>query len=140
MKPRHLLLGAASLVVAAGGLTAVTAAPSARAAPPTVRLQASDFHFCSASAPACKPTDSATVTRVKVGTRVIWTYTDYACDVVVPCPGHNVVFANGRGERRLVKSDGARIYSGVFTRPGRFRYICTAHASYGMTGTIVVKR
>jgi plastocyanin len=139
MKARHALLGASSLLVAVVGATAATATPTLPTRIPTVHIQASDFRFCPSSAPACTPADSG-VTTVKRGTRVTWTYTDYACDAVVPCPGHNVVFANGRGARRLVKAQGATIYTAVFTRPGRYAYVCTAHSSFGMTGTVVVTR
>jgi len=137
MKPTWALLAAAALATATVA-TSATASPSA--ATRTVRLQASDFRFCAASAAACNPTSGDAVTTVKVNTRVTWVYTDHACDAVVPCPGHNVVFANGRGARKLIKTQGAVIWSGVFNRPGRFHYVCTAHSSFGMTGTVVVKR
>ena len=131
-------------VLAAGALLLATVGGVASAAPgraiPTARVQASNFKFCPASAAMCTPTDSGTVTTVKVGSRVIWTYTDHACDVVLPCPGHNVVFSNGTGTRKLIKKQGAVIYSAIFKRPGRFSYVCTAHAQFGMTGTLVVKR
>jgi plastocyanin len=133
MKSKLLVLAAAA------GLAAVTVPAGAASKPATARLQASDFRFCAASAPACSPNDNGSIT-VKVGTRVTWTYTDHACDAVVPCPGHNVVFANGRGATKFVKTQGAVIFSGVFTHPGKFAYWCTAHKSFGMTGTVVVKR
>ena len=109
------------------------------AAPPPVKVQAGDFQFCASSAAACTPNDSSTTT-VKKGTRVTWVYTDHACDVVVPCPGHNVIFANGRGETKLYKAQGATMFSMVFRRPGTYSYWCGAHKSFGMVGTIVVTK
>jgi hypothetical protein len=135
---RHVLTIAAALVMVAIGIPAGAAT---RHAPRPVSLQASDFRFCAASASACLPErDDNNVTTVPVGTRVTWTYTDRGCDVVVPCPGHNVVFTKGFGSKRLVKTDGAVIYRMTFTRAGRYSYFCTAHQSFGMTGTIVVTK
>jgi plastocyanin len=131
-----LLVASLSLAAPAGSSLATSAASH----PLTVRLQASDFRFCAATAPACTPTDSG-LTTVKVGTRVEWTYTDHACDVLVPCPGHNVVFRGRVGGRRtLVKTEGAVIWRTTFTRPGTFSYVCTAHSGFGMTGRVVVTR
>jgi plastocyanin len=128
------------VVAGAAGLAAVTLPATAATKPaPTVRLQASDFRFCPASAPACAPNDDGSIT-VRAGTRVTWVYADHACDAVVPCPGHNVVFANGRGSTKFVRTQGAVIFSGVFNHPGRYSYWCTAHKSFGMTGTVIVKR
>ncbi|MDQ1697928.1 MAG: Copper binding protein plastocyanin/azurin family [Frankiaceae bacterium] len=129
---------AAVLCVAAAG-SAPVLAQGAAVHHRTVALQADNFRFCAASAAACLPTDSGNTTTVKVGTRVSWTYTDTACDVIVPCPGHNVIFAKG-GSKKLVKSDGARIFSMVFRRAGTYDYFCSAHEPFGMTGAVVVKR
>src|SRR4051794_29055708 len=136
MKSTRVVPSVAALLAAAAAPLTAGAAP---AAAHTTRMQASNFKFCPASAPACGPTDDGTLT-VKVGTRVTWVYTDYACDVIAPCPGHNVVFANGFGSRKLVKQQGAVVFSGVFKHPGTFHYVCSAHSSFGMTGTVVVKR
>ena len=51
-----------------------------------------------------------------------------------------VVFSNHTGNRKLIKKQGAVLFSAIFKRPGRFSYVCTAHAQFGMTGTLVVKR
>lgn len=129
---RRLGLFVASAVLGLGIL------PSS-AAPPAQKVQASDFLFCAASAPACTPSDSSTTT-VKKGTRVTWIYTDHACDAVVPCPGHNVIFANGSGETKLYKAQGVTMFSMLFRRPGTYSYWCGAHKSFGMVGTVVVTR
>jgi hypothetical protein len=135
---RHVLTIAVILATVATGIPAGAAT---HRTPKPVTLQASDFRFCAASASACLPErDDNAVTTVPIGTRVTWTYTDRACDVVVPCPGHNVVFTKGFGSKRLVKSDGAVIYRMTFKRAGRYSYFCTAHQSFGMTGTIVVTK
>jgi plastocyanin len=136
MKSTRVVLSVAALLASAAAPVTAGAAPAAAR---TARMQASNFKFCPASAPACTPADDGALT-VKVGTRVVWVYTDHACDAVVPCPGHNVVFANGSGSRKLVKQQGAVVFSGVFKHPGTFHYVCSAHASFGMTGTVVVKR
>jgi len=136
---RHVLTFTVAATVIALGLP--TSAATKHHAPPPVTLQADDFRFCAASASACLPErDDNNVTTVPVGTRVTWVYTDRACDVVAPCPGHNVVFAKGFGSKRLVKTEGALIYRTTFTRAGRYSYFCTFHQSFGMTGTIVVTR
>jgi len=109
--------------------------------PPPVALQAANFRFCAAGATTCLPErDDGYVTKVRVGTTVTWVYQDKACDAIVPCPGHNVVFSYGGGSTALVKRDGARILRMTFSRTGTYSYYCGAHKSFGMTGTIVVTR
>jgi len=110
----------------------------ASAATPTVKLQANNFRFCAASAPGCTYFDSGYTTTVAPGTKVTWTYTDVECDVILPCPGHTVTFGAKLGSA-LVKHEGALIFSLVFRRPGTYSYFCKIHASFGMTGKIVVK-
>ena len=124
------------LLVAAGVL-GLGVLPTSAA--PQVKVQASDFQFCAGGAAACTPTDSSTTT-VKRGTRVTWVYTDHACDVIVPCPGHNVIFANGSGEKTLYKTQGATLFSMVFRKAGTYSYWCGAHKSFGMVGTVVVTK
>jgi len=137
---RPLTALAAGACLVSGAVAYPAVASGARAAHhPTVTVQASDFRFCAAGSTPCLPNADGTTT-VKVGTRVVWTYADTACDAVVPCPGHDVVFSKGGGETKLVKADGAKIFSMLFRRPGRFNYFCSAHQSFGMTGTIVVTR
>jgi plastocyanin len=125
-------------------LTAVVGfAPAGASAknPPPVTVQASNFRFCASSATTCVPErdDNYSLT-VPVRTKVTWVYQDQACDAVVPCPGHNVVFARGGGSSKLVKSDGAVVFSMVFRKAGTFSYFCSAHQSFGMTGTVVVTK
>jgi hypothetical protein len=130
--------------LAAAGLAALAIPASAAAqhkAPPPVTVQASNFRFCAAGGSGCLPErDDNHVTTVPVGTRVTWVYTDMLCDLVVPCPGHNVVFTNGGGNKTLIKKQGAVLLRMTFSRPGRYSYFCTAHQSFGMTGTVVVTR
>ena len=131
---RHVPTLAASLVTAA----ALPAAAAGHHPPPPVSLQAANFRFCATGSTCLPERDDNHVTTVPVGTRITWTYQDTACDLVVPCPGHNVVFTNGRGNRTLVKTDGGVILRMTFTRPGTYSYYCSAHKTFGMTGTIVV--
>jgi plastocyanin len=51
-----------------------------------------------------------------------------------------VVFTNGGGNKTLIKKQGAVLLRMTFSRPGRYSYFCTAHQSFGMTGTVVVTR
>jgi plastocyanin len=136
----NVLLSAAAVSLAAVATAAapVYAQPAA-SHPKPVTVQADNFRFCAGSAGFCTPQDSGHVTTVKLGTRVTWVYRDTACDAVVPCPGHDVIFRHF-GTSTFVKTDGARIYSMVFRSPGTFSYYCGAHQSFGMTGTVVVKR
>lgn len=120
-------------------LVSLVAWPSSAASRRSVTVQSDNFRFCAASASFCDPTSGDYRVTVPVGTRVRWTYTDTACDVVVPCPGHNVVFTRGGGNHTLVKSDGAVIFTMVFRRAGTYSYYCGAHKQFGMTGTVVVK-
>ncbi|HVB28014.1 MAG TPA: plastocyanin/azurin family copper-binding protein, partial [Mycobacteriales bacterium] len=137
--PGLVALGAAG-VLAVSWMTEQAHAASSLAAtsasPPNVAIQASDFRFCAATATTCLPTDSAHVTTVVAGTRVLWRYQDSECDAVVVCPGHNVAF--GRTVSKTVKSDGALLYSAVFRIPGSYSYFCTIHQVFGMTGKIIV--
>jgi plastocyanin len=128
-----LLIGANLLA----GAAAVGAPSAGRAAPVTVQMQASDFRFCAAAAAACTPLDTGSVT-VPVGSTVVWTYTDHACDAVVPCPGHNVQVTGGQKGQTL-KREGAVLLSETFDRPGTYAYICSIHAQFGMTGTVIVQ-
>jgi hypothetical protein len=100
-------------------------------------VQANDFRFCAASAPLCTPADSGYTLTVPAGTEVTWVYADNECDIVVPCPGHNVTFTDVAG--KTIKSDGATLLSRVFTKPGTYDYFCSIHQSFGMTGTVVVE-
>ena len=124
-------------VLAGAAAVGIGVLPSSAA--PQVKVQASDFQFCAPSAAACTPNDSSTTT-VRKGTRVTWVYADHACDVVVPCPGHNVIFANGSGETKLYKAQGATMFSMVFRKAGTYSYWCGAHKSFGMVGTVVVTK
>lgn len=132
------LRAAAAVTVALACGAVLPGAAATAAAPSPVTVQADNFRFCSGGAAGCLPTDTGFTTTVPVGSAVRWVYTDTACDAVAPCPGHNVVFSGGGGSTRLVKADGATIFTEVFTRPGRYSYFCSAHQSFGMTGTVVV--
>ena len=102
-----------------------------------VEIQASNFRFCDGAAAMCLPTDTATQTMVPAGTTVTWVYKDTGCDAVVPCPGHNVTFADLAG--KTIKQEGAVLLTRTFTAPGQYAYRCTIHEGFGMTGTIVVQ-
>src|SRR5258708_27631775 len=81
------------------GLLAVIAPPlRASAAAPKVAIRADNFRFCPMTKAQCLPTDAGNVVTVATGTIVTWTYTDTGCDIVVPCPGHNVRFGATGGK------------------------------------------
>lgn len=123
----------ASLV---GGAPAV--ADSAGSADPvTVQVQANGFRFCASTAVACTPLDTGAVT-VPAGSTVVWTYNDHECDIVAPCPGHNVVVTGGKAGP-VLKRDGAVLLSETFNQPGTFSYLCAVHAQLGMTGKVIVQ-
>src|SRR5690242_11717397 len=84
---------AVSTLAATGA--AAAASGDGHASPVTVHVQADDFRFCAASAAACTPLDTGQVT-VPVGSTVVWTYTDHACDALPVCPGHNVIVTGGQ--------------------------------------------
>ena len=132
-------MGRTLATAAAVLLVATVSGGAAAAQPKTVRVQADNFRFCDAGATVCTPSDSGHTTTVKVGTRVRWVYEDRACDVVAPCPGHDVVFPHF-GTTKFTKTDGKTIFTMVFKRPGTFSYFCSEHESFGMTGRVVVKR
>ena len=109
MRPHRLLLLALTL---AGALVT---APPAMAADWTVDV--TDFEFT--------PTER----RIEVGDKVIWRFHD---------GGHTTTSRPGQAERW--DSDfrsGAEVYEHVFTKPGRYSYVCTPHDSF-MTGVIQV--
>lgn len=130
---------AARRLVLVGALVVTALVPAARtgAAPQEVLVQASNFRFCPESAPMCTPLDAGAVTTIKAGTAVKWVYTDLACDVVAPCPGHNVEFSDVKG--KVVKGTDAVLLTRTFAKPGRYEYICTPHEGFDMTGAVVVE-
>jgi plastocyanin len=108
MRPQRLVVPLALLLVLA------CAAP-ARAVDWTVDVR--DFSF------------TPTVRQVEVGDKVIWRFHD---------GGHTTTAGAGQSEQW--DSDlqpGGGIYEHVFTKPGRYDYVCTPHASF-MSGTIEV--
>lgn len=125
---RWAILLAPALV---GALLAGTPAKAAG----TVSLKAAEFRFCKASATACSPKQNFTIT-IPRGTTVTWYYKDPACNAVAACPGHNVTFAFRAGPTR--KQNGAVLFSLLFNTPGSYRYYCSIHRSFGMTGTVKV--
>ena len=125
-----------TVILGAAALTSLSLAPHGAAAS-TAAVQANNFHFCAADAAACTPADSGFQLTVAAGTQVTWTYRDTECDAVVPCPGHNVTFADAAG--KTIKQEGATLLTRVFDTPGRFEYRCTIHAGFGMTGVVVVQ-
>jgi plastocyanin len=93
---------------------------------PAVPARAADFAVDVTDFAFTPPTQ-----QVAVGDRVFWTFTD---------GGHTTTSAPRQAERwdsgPDVESAGAS-FEHTFTRPGRFQYVCTPHASF-MKGTIVV--
>lgn len=126
------------LLVTGLGVAALSPTLGAAATPkaPKLSMRADNFRFCLMTAAQCLPTDSGNVVTVTPGTTVTWTYTDTACDAVLPCPGHNVRFGATGG--KTIKKDHVTLYRRTFTKPGRYAYQCAIHASVGMTGVIVV--
>src|SRR5215472_8352756 len=98
------------LVVVGLGIVAAAPAlvPPASAAAPKVGIRADNFRFCPTTSSQCLPTDGGGAVTVAPGTTVTWTYTDPACHVVLPCPGHNVRFGKSGGATR--KKDGVVLY------------------------------
>jgi hypothetical protein len=138
---RRLVMIAVGLMAVVGAAMPAVAKPKTPPPPPPLTIQVDNFRFCASSASACVPEqDDNYSATVPVGTKVTWIYKDTACDVVVPCPGHNVVFTKGGGSNKLIKSDGAVVFSQVVKKIGTFSYFCSAHQSFGMTGTLVVKK
>lgn len=144
MHASRRIVAAASTAVALVGFAApVLAQPRAASRPsttvPVVKLQASNFFFCKNSSTPCSSSNTNFKTRIKVGTKVKWIYRDTECDGIALCPGHNVKIGSHKAST-TVKKDGALIFSMVFKSVGTFSYVCTHHASTGMTGKIVVTR
>lgn len=131
------------MAVGAAATLAVGAMPAGATTktPKPVTIQVANFRFCASSATTCVPEqdDNYSVT-VPLLTKVTWIYQDKACDAVAPCPGHNVVYAGGGGSSKLVKADGAVVFSMVFRKAGTYSYYCSAHQSFGMTGKVVVTK
>ena len=133
----------AVLAIWAAAAVAVGAVPAgATTRPPKpVTIQVANFRFCSSAATTCVPEqDDNYAVTVPLRTKVTWIYEDKACDAVAPCPGHDVVYAGGGGSSKLVKTDGAVVFSMVFRKAGTYSYYCSAHQSFGMTGKVVVTK
>jgi plastocyanin len=108
MRPQRLLVPLALLLVLA------CAAP-ARAVDWTVDVR--DFSF------------TPTVRQVQVGDKVIWRFHD---------GGHTTTARPGQAEQwDSDLQSGGGIYEHVFTKPGRYEYVCTPHAGF-MSGAIEV--
>lgn len=107
------------------------------------RVQASAFKYCAAVDPICNPGGSEYKLEVPVGTKVTWTYTDVVCDVVAPCPGHNVIFEGEPNEANKLQKGNLTakpvLRERVFDTTGTFKYWCTPHKGQGMTGVVLVK-
>jgi plastocyanin len=70
-----------------------------------------------------------TVRQVQVGDRVIWRFHD---------GGHTATTRAGQADQwDSGLQPGGGIYEHVFTKPGRYEYVCTPHASF-MSGVIEV--
>lgn len=67
------------------------------------------------------------VTNINVGDRVIWNWTGL---------NHNTVSTNGLWAS--VTTNTGATFTNTFNNAGAFGYVCTIHASFGMTGTIIV--
>jgi plastocyanin len=67
------------------------------------------------------------VTNINVGDRVIWNWTG---------PNHNTVSTNGLWGSATMGTGTS--FTNTFNNAGAFGYVCTIHASFGMTGTINV--
>jgi plastocyanin len=108
MRPRRFLVPLAFLV-------ALACAAPARAVDWTVDVR--DYSF------------TPSVRQVQVGDKVIWRFHD---------GGHSSTARPGQAEQwDSGLQPGGGIYEHVFTRPGRYEYVCTPHASF-MSGAIEV--
>jgi plastocyanin len=108
MRPHRSLVPLAFLV-------ALACAAPAQAVDWTVDVR--DFSF------------TPSVRQVQVGDKVIWRFHD---------GGHTATARPGQAEQwDSGVQPGGGIYEHVFTRPGRYEYVCTPHASF-MSGAIEV--
>lgn len=77
---------------------------------------------------------SPTPQQIDVGDTVVWTFNaQNAFDhTTTSSPGESEKWDSG------LQPAGATPFRRTFTKPGRFDYLCTPHANFPMTGTIVV--
>ena len=68
------------------------------------------------------------VTNINVGDRVIWNWTGL---------NHNTVSTNSLWASATMGTGTS--FTNTFNNAGAFGYVCTIHASFGMTGTVIVK-
>jgi plastocyanin len=105
---RPLLLPLAALFALAGATPAMAA---------DWTVDVTDFAF------------TPSVRQIEVGDKVIWRFHD---------GGHTTTSRAGQAEQwDSGEQFGGGIYEHTFTRPGRFEYVCTPHASF-MSGAIEV--
>jgi plastocyanin len=105
---RPLLLPLAALLALAGATPAMAA---------DWTVDVTDFRF------------SPPTRQVEVGDKVIWRFHD---------GGHTATSRPGQAEQwDSGEQFGGGIYEHTFTRPGRYEYVCTPHASF-MSGAIEV--
>jgi hypothetical protein len=125
-------------VLGLGLLLAPMAPFAASAGAATVAVQASSFRFCADGSSPCLPITGSDTRTITAGDTVRWIYRDQACDVISPCPGHNVTFDDGV-KGATIKKQGADLLSRTFTTAGTYNYVCTVHSAIGMVGVVVVK-
>lgn len=71
---------------------------------------------------------------IKSGDRVKWTWRD--------SNDHNVTFRKvpkGASKKPRAKTRSSGTFTRKFTRRGTYRYVCTIHEDFGMTGSVKVK-
>ena len=138
LRTRRVVSTATAALAFVGSLVLTSAETGAHATTvPTRHIQANNFYFCAYSKTMCDQSDAGHVTKIRVGTRVVWNYKDTACDAIALCPGHDVKVRTWTTSP-TVKTEGAVIYKHIFRRVGIFHYVCTHHKNTGMTGTIKV--
>lgn len=71
---------------------------------------------------------------IKSGDRVKWTWRD--------SNDHNVTFRKvpkGASKKPRAKTRSSGTFTRKFTKRGTYRYVCTIHEDFGMTGSVKVK-
>jgi len=102
-------------IIAFTALAILSFSGATRAATAVVQVGTGGDHFVPA------------VTNINVGDRVIWNWTGL---------NHNTVSTNGLWGSATMNTGTS--FTNTFNNAGAFGYVCTIHASFGMTGTIIV--
>ena len=141
---RRLVLGAAALLITAGGLAGCSA--SAVSAPPSIATSAPSIASSAPTGPVINLSSlmfNPSTTTVKVGESVTWRNDEPITHTVTS--GHFMGIDKTTGLRSSQQPDGmfnakldgkGKTFSFTFTKPGTYTYYCDIHQ--GMNATITV--